>query len=123
MPPTDDNLHFLMEIVVGETSPLHSIVEPEPTPGVNECNRLFTTVSHHAPARLSLFRRFSNAARDGTQHSNLHGLSIVRRVKVVLKVVEGCKCKNHNGGWKCQTPHDSHGLRPIRRGKEEETSE
>ena len=30
-------------------------------------------------------------------------LSIVRRVKVVLKVVEGCKGKNHNGGWKCQT--------------------
>jgi hypothetical protein len=36
----------------------------------------------------------------------------------VLVDVEGCKRTSHNGGWKCQTPYSSHGLRPIRLGKE-----
>jgi hypothetical protein len=53
----------------------------------------------------------------------LSSLPVVRGVKVVLKVVEGCKSKNHNGGWKCQPPHDSQGVSPICRAKEEETGE
>ena len=34
---------------VGVTSPLHSLWERQPCPGVNECNRLFTTVKNFLP--------------------------------------------------------------------------
>jgi len=44
-------------------------------------------------------------------------LPVVRRVKVVLKVVEGREGKNHDSGWKFQPPHDSQGVSPIRRAK------
>ena len=45
----------------------------------------------------------------------------MRGVVVVLEVVERCESKNHKGGGKCQAGVPLAGLRPIRRGQEEES--
>src|SRR5258708_29451516 len=50
-------------------------------------------------------------------------LSVVRRVKGVLEIIECGKGKHHDGSGKCQTPHGPKGLRPMCRAKEDEANE
>src|SRR3954470_1872606 len=103
----------------------YGIITQNPESGANRRRMLAPTVNNSQPPR-SRATIISSIAQQvcemAQQHPNVHDLSIGRRVKVVLEVVEGCKRKNHNDGWKGQTPDDSHGLPPIRRGKKEESS-
>src|SRR5476649_691454 len=79
------------------------------------------TITREGPAGLSPPSYLGQAPLRVLTDGCCAALSVVRWVKGMLKVIESGKRKHGYGGWKCQAPQDSHRLRPIRRGKEEET--